>query len=140
MNIFSWFKKKPATTGTKIPFYPNPSGKIIAAKVISISKHPNAGRLQVVEVFDGAQNISPVVCGAFNFKEGDIVVLAQPGAKISQNIHSDTGEEFILEKAKIRGVESQGMLCAEYELGLSQEKGHGIMILDSNIAPGTILG
>jgi phenylalanyl-tRNA synthetase beta chain len=140
MKIFSWFKKSKTDTGPTIPFYSNPSGKIIAAKVVSINKHPNADRLQIVEVFDGSENIAPVVCGAFNFKVGDIVVLAQPGAKISQNIHSDKGEEFILEKAKIRGVESQGMLCAEYELGLSQERGTGIMILPSNIAPGTVLG
>jgi phenylalanyl-tRNA synthetase beta chain len=80
-----------------------------------------------------------VVCGAFNFSEGQKVVLALPGATIAQNIHSDTHESFVLEKAKIRGVESQGMICAEFELGLSKEPGDKpeIMLLKNEVMPGS---
>ena len=102
---------------------------IIAAKVIKVEKHANADRLRVVELSDGTNTISPVVCGAFNFDAGDIVALALPGAQIPQNIHSQTHEPFILQKATIRGVESQGMICAAFELGLNSETGKGIMKL-----------
>lgn len=92
---------------------------IVAARVLNAEKHPNADRLRVIklEVNDG-KIVGPVVCGAFNFGVGDMVVLALPGAKIAQNIHSETHEPFILEKAKIRGLESQGMICAAFELGI----------------------
>ncbi len=116
-NLFS----KQATT----PEFEN----IITAKVVAIEKHPNADRLRVVKLTDGAKEYYPIVCGAFNFKEDDIVALALPGANIPKNIHSENHESFTLGTAKIRGVESQGMICAEFELGLSSEVGEGIMIL-----------
>ena len=109
---------------------------IIAAKVIAVEKHPNADRLRIIKLTDGSKEIYPVVCGAFNFGEGAIVALALPGAKIAQNIHSQTHEPFVLGKAKIRGVESQGMICAAFELGLSKEPGQGIILLK----PDTKLG
>ena len=112
------------------------NSNIVAAKVTKIEKHPNADRLQIVGVFDGQTEIYPIVCGAFNFKEGDIVALAKPGAQIAHNIHSSEHEPFTLDKATIRGVESQGMLCAAFELGKSTEIGEGIMILN----PETKLG
>lgn len=105
---------------------------IIAAKVVDVQKHPNADRLRIVKVDVGNKIVEPIVCGAFNFEVGAIVVLALPGANIPQNIHSETHEPFILEKAKIRGVESQGMICAAFELGLSTEPGKGIMLLKDN--------
>src|SRR5687767_12603695 len=92
---------------------------IIAARVTKVEKHPNADRLRVIELFDGANTIYPVVCGAFNFDSGDVVALALPGAYIPRNIHSNTHEGFTLEKARIRDVESQGMICSAYELNLS---------------------
>ncbi len=114
---------------------------IISAKVIKIEKHPNADRLRVISLTDGTKTIEPVVCGAFNFNEGDIVALALPGAKITHNIHSEEHESFILGIAKIRGVESQGMICAEFELGLSNKPGDKpeIMILPSNTELGKIV-
>lgn len=141
MSFFSkLFKKDPSPL--TIPFVSNPSGKIIAARVTKVEKHPNADRLQVVSLNDGEKEISPVVCGAFNFAEGHVVVLALPGASIPHNIHSETHEAFTLGKAKIRGVESQGMICAEFELGLAKTPGDKpeIMILPNQVAPGTILG
>lgn len=126
--IKSWFSSKP-------------TNKIIAAKVTKIEKHPNADRLRVVSLFDGNKTIEPVVCGAYNFAEGDIVALALPGATIAQNIHSDTHESFTLGTAKIRGIESQGMICAEFELGLTKEVGDKpeIMILPPDTKLGKIL-
>ncbi len=110
---------------------------IICARVVQADKHPNADRLRVVTVDIGSQTIAPVVCGAFNFGPGDFVVLALPGAKIAQNIHSQTHEPFILQKAKIRGIESQGMICAGFELGLSQTPEPGILLLGKNVKPGS---
>ena len=119
-------------------FATTPANKIIAAKVVKIEKHPNADRLRVVSLFDGQNSISPVVCGAFNFEEGDIVALALPGARIAQNIHSEEHESFILSTAKIRGIESQGMICAEFELGLTNTVGDKPEILI--LPPDTKLG
>ncbi len=113
------------------------SGLIIAARVIKIEKHPNADRLRMVYLNDGKQDLGPIVCGAFNFGVGDMVVLALPGAKIKQNIHSAEHESFTLGKAKIRGIESNGMICAAFELGLSQEPGEGIMMLSPSTQPGS---
>lgn len=110
---------------------------IIAARVLAVEKHPNADRLRVIKLDGGGKEIYPVVCGAFNFEAGAVVALALPGAQIPQNIHSDTHEPFTLEKAKIRGIESQGMICAAFELGLSKEPGQGIMLLKEGISPGS---
>ncbi len=117
------------------------SGLIVAAKVVDISKHPNADRLRVISLFDGKHTIEPVVCGAFNFTEGDIVALALPGAVIARNIHSDKHESFTLDRATIRGVESQGMICAAYEIGLSDELSEKpeIMVLPETTRVGKIL-
>lgn len=104
---------------------------IVTAKVVAIGPHPNADRLRLVTVSIGTSEISPVVCGATNFEVGDIVALALPGAHIPKNIHSDTHESFILAKATIRGVESQGMLCSGFELGLREKpetREEGILI------------
>ena len=110
----------------------------IAAKVVEWQKHPNADRLRVVKLDVGDGKIlDPIVCGASNFDNGDVVVLALPGAKIAQNIHSDAHEPFVLGKAKIRGIESQGMICAAFELGLSKEPGSGIMHLKPGTKPGS---
>src|SRR3989344_5871469 len=126
--MFNWFKKL---------FAKQSDNKLVVAEVTKIEKHPNADRLRVVELSDGNNIFSPIVCGAFNFEVGDKVVLALPGAKISQNIHSETHEPFVLQKAKIRGVESQGMICAAFELGLSTDPGQGILVLDKSISTGS---
>lgn len=134
MNLFSKFLKGLFSVS-------NQSQKdfpgIIAAKVIAVEKHPNADRLRVIKLTNGSNEIYPVVCGAFNFGEGDIVALALPGASISQNIHSESHEPFVLGKAKIRGVESNGMICAAFELGLVKEPGQGIMLLKSDTKIGS---
>ncbi len=119
--------------------HPASDSKIIAAKVLEVNKHPNADRLVVVKLTDGNNTYDPVVCGAKNFSAGDIVALALPGARIAKNIHSEQHESFILDKAKIRGIESQGMICAAFELGKSEEIGKGIMVLPQTTKLGSAI-
>lgn len=127
-----YFSKKPHVPQTN---------HVIAAKVTKIEKHPNADRLRVISLTDGKRTIEPVVCGAFNFGVGDIVALALPGAEIARNIHSEAHEAFTLGPATIRGVESQGMICAAFELGKSDEieDKPEIMILPANTRVGSVL-
>jgi len=93
---------------------------IIVARVEEKKQHPNADKLSLCKVDNGREILS-VVCGAQNFKAGDMVALAQVGAVLPG--------DFRIKKSKIRGEESCGMLCSERELGLSAES-DGIMILD----------
>ena len=89
-------------------------GKFKIAKVLKTEKHPNADKLKVCDVSIGGKEILKVVCGAPNAKEGLITIYAPPGAVIPKT-------NFELKVAKIRGVESRGMLCSESELNLSNE-------------------
>jgi phenylalanyl-tRNA synthetase beta chain len=114
---------------------------VFTAKVLEVQKHPNADRLRVVRLDLGNRIIEPVVCGANNFEAEDIVALALPGARIAQNIHSDTHESFVLGSAKIRGIESQGMICSGFELGLRKvpESKPEILLFPKNTPVGTEL-
>jgi phenylalanyl-tRNA synthetase beta chain len=89
-------------------------GKFKIAKVLKAEKHPNADKLKVCDVTIGGKEILKVVCGAPNAREGLITIYAPPGAVIPKT-------NFELKIAKIRGVESKGMLCSESELNLSAE-------------------
>ena len=89
-------------------------GKFKIAKVLKAEKHPNADKLKVCDVTIGGKEILKVVCGAPNAREGLITIYAPPGAVIPKT-------NFELKVAKIRGVESRGMLCSESELNLSDE-------------------
>ena len=89
-------------------------GKFKIAKVLKTEKHPNADKLKVCDVTIGGKEILKVVCGAPNAREGLITIYAPPGAIIPKT-------NFELKVAKIRGVESRGMLCSESELNLSNE-------------------
>ncbi len=105
---------------------------VVVAKVLYYEKHPNADRLRVVKLDLGNKIVEPVVCGADNFEVGDLIALALPGAHIPQDIHSEAHESFTLDKAVIRGVESQGMICSAFELGLvsKPEERPEILILE----------
>ena len=103
--------------------------KVIAAAITRISPHPNADKLTLVDCSTGTAT-HRVVCGATNIKAGDIVPLALPGTVLS--------EGFTIEKTVIRGEGSEGMLCSERELGISEDH-TGIMILPSGTKPGTPL-
>ena len=89
-------------------------GKFKIAKVLKAEKHPNADKLKVCDVTIGDNEILKVVCGAPNAREGLITIYAPPGAIIPKT-------KFELKVAKIRGIESKGMLCSESELNLSDE-------------------
>jgi len=89
-------------------------GKFKIAKVLKAEKHPNADKLKVCDVTIGGKEILKVVCGAPNAREGLITIYAPPGAVIPKT-------NFELKVAKIRGIESKGMLCSESELNLSDE-------------------
>ena len=84
------------------------------AKIIKTEKHPNADRLKVCDVDVGEKELKKVVCGAPNAKKGLITIYAPPGAIIPK-----TKTKLI--EAQIRGIYSQGMLCSESELNLSDE-------------------
>ena len=94
--------------------------KVIVAQITASSRHPNADRLTVCEVDDGSGAKRQIVCGATNYKVGDKVPLALPGAKLPN------GTE--IRKSKLRGVESEGMLCSPIELGLGSDAA-GLLIL-----------
>jgi phenylalanyl-tRNA synthetase beta chain len=93
---------------------------VIVSQITASSRHPNADRLSVCEVDDGSGTKRQVVCGATNYKAGDKVPLALPGAKLPN------GTE--IRKSKLRGVESEGMLCSPIELGLGDDAS-GLLIL-----------
>ena len=84
------------------------------AKIVKAEKHPNADKLKVCDVSIGGNENLKVVCGATNARDGLITIYAPPGAVIPKT-------KFQLKIAKIRGVESKGMLCSESELNLSNE-------------------
>ena len=93
---------------------------VIVSQITASSRHPNADRLTVCEVNDGSGAKRQIVCGATNYKVSDKVPLALPGAKLPN------GTE--IRKSKLRGVESEGMLCSPIELGLGEDAS-GLLIL-----------
>ena len=107
--MFGWFKAK-----TKF-------SQVIVAEIKALKPHPNADKLQLASV-DTGQEVLEVVCGAWNIKAGDKVPLALLGAKLVNG--------WEIKEAIIRGVKSNGMLCAADELGLGTDH-TGIIILSS---------
>ncbi|MEQ8627541.1 phenylalanine--tRNA ligase subunit beta [Ekhidna sp.] len=105
---------------------------IVVGEVISCEKHPNADKLKVTKVDIGAKELSDIVCGAPNVAKGQKVLVAT----VNSTIHPTNGEPFKIKKAKIRGEVSEGMICAEDELGLGTSH-DGIMILDTDKPNGT---
>ena len=98
---------------------------IVVGKVLTCEQHPNADKLKKTTVDVGDGNILNIVCGAPNVAAGQTVPVAVVGTKI----YDKKGSFFEIAKAKIRGEVSEGMICAEDELGLSDDHG-GIMVLD----------
>ena len=107
--------------------------KVVAARILDSVQHPNADRLSVCKVDDGSGSPRQIVCGAKNYKVGDAVPLALPGAVLPGN--------FKLKVGKLRGVESEGMLCSSKELGLPEgaQGEAGLLILPSETKTGTPL-
>ncbi|HYB97613.1 MAG TPA: phenylalanine--tRNA ligase subunit beta [Candidatus Limnocylindrales bacterium] len=99
---------------------------LVVARIARMEPHPNADRLTLCHVDDGGP-LRQVVCGARNMQEGDTVVLARPGCELPGGLR--------IKAARLRGVESQGMLCSASELGLEQES-QGILILENGLTAG----
>jgi phenylalanyl-tRNA synthetase beta chain len=93
---------------------------VVVAQICESVQHPNADRLSVCQVDDGTGTARQIVCGAKNYHVGDKVPLALPGAVL--------GPDFKIKVGKLRGVESQGMLCSAEELGLPKGE-DGLLIL-----------
>jgi phenylalanyl-tRNA synthetase beta chain len=111
---------------------------IITAKIEKIDAHPNSDRLHLVTVNTGSA-LKTVVCGAQNIQVGQVIPYASVGSKV---LDRKTGEQFELTPAVIRGVESQGMLCSDDELGVSDrnyQEEDGILVLN-RIFPNVGLG
>lgn len=105
---------------------------VVIGQVLTCEQHPNADKLKVTTVDIGADSPLQVVCGAANVAAGQKVVVATVGT----TIYPLGGEALTMKVAKIRGVESHGMICAEDELGLGSSHA-GIMVLPDTVTVGT---
>ncbi len=105
---------------------------LVIGEVLTCGKHPNADKLSVTTVDVGGERPLHIVCGASNVAAGQKVVVATPGT----TIYPTQGEPFTIKSAKIRGEQSEGMICAEDEIGLG-ESHEGIMVLNTTTANGT---
>jgi phenylalanyl-tRNA synthetase beta chain len=105
---------------------------IVIGEVKTCTKHPDADKLSVTTVDVGAGKILPIVCGAPNVATGQKVVVATVGTTLYSG-----DESFQIKKAKIRGEVSEGMICAEDELGLGASH-EGIMVLPEDAEVGTL--
>src|SRR6266542_5735302 len=101
--------------------------QVIVSQIVASSRHPNADRLSVCEVDDGSGTKKQIVCGATNYKVGDKVPLALPGAKLPNGLE--------IKKNTLRGVESEGMLCSAKELGFGEDAA-GLLILSPDAKVG----
>jgi phenylalanyl-tRNA synthetase beta chain len=110
---------------------------IVVGEVLDVQPHPDADRLVVCMVDTGQDEPSQIVCGAPNVAAGQKVPVATVGSVLP--VPGPDGSPFKIRKAKIRGQKSAGMICAEDELGLSDDHS-GIMVLDERLAPGTPFG
>jgi phenylalanyl-tRNA synthetase beta chain len=104
---------------------------VVVAQIKASEQHPNADRLSVCQVDDGSGQARQIVCGAKNYKASDKVPLALPGAVLVGGLK--------IKPSKLRGVESQGMLCSPSELGLSEES-DGLLILSPEAKIGAPIG
>lgn len=104
---------------------------LVVAEVLTCEKHPDADKLKVTTVNNGTE-VFQVVCGAPNVTAGQKVILAIPGT----TLYPGKGDPFTIKKAKIRGIESVGMICAEDEIGVG-ESHDGIIILPQEAQAGT---
>ncbi|MBP5189153.1 MAG: phenylalanine--tRNA ligase subunit beta [Fibrobacterales bacterium] len=107
-----------------------PYGGLVVGKVRECGPHPDSDHLHVTKLFDGKEELQ-VVCGAPNVAAGQTVVFAPVGCSLPMD-----GQVVKLKKAKLRGVESFGMICGEDEIGLGTDHS-GILLLDDSLEAGT---
>lgn len=105
---------------------------LVIGEVLSCEQHPNADKLKKTTVAVGGERPLHIVCGAANVAAGQKVVVATVGCMV----HPANGAPFEIKKAKIRGEESEGMICAEDEIGLGESHA-GIMVLPADAVVGT---
>jgi phenylalanyl-tRNA synthetase beta chain len=105
---------------------------VVIGEVLECEKHPDADKLSLTKVTIGTSDVLQIVCGAPNVAKGQKVLVATNGTKIFPK----NGEPFTIKKAKIRGAESNGMLCAADELGLNDDHS-GIIVLPQETVIGT---
>ncbi|WP_295768227.1 phenylalanine--tRNA ligase subunit beta [uncultured Mucilaginibacter sp.] len=115
----------------KVQAIPGGLEGLVIGYVKDAQQHPNADRLRITKVDVGAENDLQIVCGAPNVAAGQKVVVAVVGS----TVHPTTGEPFKIKESKIRGELSQGMICAEDEIGLGHDH-DGIMVLDADAPVG----
>src|SRR5690606_29968619 len=99
---------------------------LVIGKVVSCEKHPNSDHLSKTTVDVGNETLLPIVCGAPNVAAGQKVVVAPVGTTLYMG-----NQELTLKKVKIRGEQSEGMICAEDEIGIGTNH-EGIIVLDDN--------
>src|SRR6267143_406967 len=105
--------------------------KVVVAQIQQSKPHPNANRLTVCTVYDGSGRTRQIVCGAKNYEVGDKVPLALPGAELPGGLS--------IRESKLRGVDSEGMLCSAKELGIAEDAG-GLLILSPEARIGAPIG
>jgi phenylalanyl-tRNA synthetase beta chain len=111
-----------------------PFSGVVVAQVLEVARHPNADRLSVCQVDAGTGTVLNIVCGAPNVRAGIRVPCALVGARLPPQ--QGDGASFEIKVGKLRGVESQGMLCSARELKLSDDHG-GLLILADDASVGT---
>ncbi len=116
----------------KVQAVPGGLEGLVIGHVTQAEQHPNADRLRVTKVNVGGSEDLQIVCGAPNVAAGQRVVVATVGA----TVHPTQGEPFKISKSKIRGEVSEGMICAEDEIGLGESHA-GIMVLNDDAPIGT---
>jgi phenylalanyl-tRNA synthetase beta chain len=106
---------------------------LVVGEVLTCGKHPNADKLSITTVDVGQPKALQIVCGASNVAAGQKVVVALSGT----TVHPTKGEPFTIKTAKIRGEQSEGMICAEDEIGLGESHA-GIIVLNTTLPNGTL--
>ena len=107
---------------------------LVAGEVLTCEKHPDADKLKITTVNVGRENPLQIVCGASNVAVGQKVIVAP----VNTDIFPTAGGIISIKKAKIRGIESQGMICSEDEIGLGTNH-EGILVLDSETIAGSAI-
>ena len=122
--------KRLEKNGIKIDLEGNNDDYFVVGEVLTCEKHPDADKLKVTTVHVGEETLQ-IVCGAPNVEAGQKVVVALSGAMMPSGL--------LIKPSKLRGVDSNGMLCSKRELGLPQEEVRGILVLDEDTKAGTKL-
>ena len=104
---------------------------LVVGQVLTCEPHPDSDHMHVTTVDEGNGLVQQIVCGAPNVAAGQKVIVAQLGCKLY-----DGDKEFVIKKSKLRGIESNGMICAEDEIGIGTSH-DGIIVLPADAVVGT---